>query len=111
MEITTEIKYIRISPRKLRLLADGLRGLSLQEALDRLQFIGKSAASPLFKSIKSAIANAQNNAKLDIEDLKIKTLEISGGSAFKRWRPVARGQAHSFRRRTSHIRLILEGKK
>lgn len=110
MEIIAESKNIRISPRKLILVAKAVRGLSPQEVLNKLQFITKSAAQPLAKTIKSAIANAKNNAKIKGEDLKIKKMEILNGSSYKRWRPVSRGRAHPYKRRTSHIRIILEGK-
>lgn len=109
MEIVAESKYVRISPRKASLVVKALRGLSPQEALDKLLFINKSAASPLAKLIKSAISNAQNNAKLKAEELKIKRLEVLTGSSFKRWRPVSRGRAHPYKKRTSHIKVILEG--
>lgn len=110
MEIIAESKYIRISPRKLALVAKAMRGLSPQVALGKLQFITKSAALPLAKTIKSALANAQNNTKLEIENFKIKRLEILTGSSFKRWRPVSRGRAHPYKKRTSHIKVILEEK-
>ena len=110
MEVSAESKYLRISPRKVALVAQSIRGLSPQEALDKLQFITKSAAWPLMKVIKSAIANAQNNAKLQVADLRIKSLEVLIGQSFKRWRPVSRGRAHPYKRRTSHVRVILEGK-
>lgn len=109
MEIIAESKYVRISPRKASLVVKTLRGLSPQEALDKLPFINKSAASPLAKLIKSAIANAQNNAKLKVEGLRIKRLEVLTGSSFKRWRPISRGRAHPYQKRTSHLKVILEG--
>lgn len=110
MEITAESNYLRIAPRKVELLAKALRGLSAQVALDKLQFITKSSAPPLAKVIKSAVANAQNKANMKIEDLTIKKLEVTSGTSLKRWRPVSRGRAHPFKRRTSRIRVILEGK-
>ena len=109
MEIIAESKYIRISPRKVALVVKALAGLSPKDALEKLSFIGKSAASPLAKILKSALANAQNNKKLKPTDLKIKKLEVLPGPSFKRWRPISRGQAHSYKRRTSHIKITLEG--
>lgn len=91
------------------LVAKAIRGLSPQVALERLKFLGKSGAGPMIKALKSALANAQNNAKLKAEDLKIKKLEILPGPSFKRWRPVSRGRAHPYKRKTSHIRIVLEG--
>ncbi|MDP3998814.1 MAG: 50S ribosomal protein L22 [bacterium] len=110
MEISAESKYLRIAPRKVALVAKAVRGLSPQAALSRLQFTTKAAAYPLVKVIKSAIANAQNNAKLTPDSLRIKSLEVLAGSSLKRWHPVSRGRAHPYKRRTTHIRVILEGK-
>ena len=108
MEIKAESKYIKISPRKVRLVANTVRGLSLTSALENLTFLRKRAAKPLFKTLKSAIANAVNNFKLKEEDLKIKSIEILKGPVLKRWRPVSRGRAHSYEKKMSHIRVILE---
>lgn len=110
MEITAESKYIRISPRKLALVANAVRGLSPADALDKLQFITKSGAMPLAKLIKSALSNAQNKSQLKPEDLQIRKLEVLTGPSFKRWRPVSRGRAHPYKRRTSHVRVVLRGK-
>lgn len=109
MEVKAEAKYIRMSPRKVRLVAQGLRGLLAKEALLKLQFLAKVAAKPLMKTLKSAIANATNNLKLKEENLKIKRIEIGQGPSFDRFRPVAHGQAHPYKKRTTHIKIILEG--
>jgi len=110
MEIKAESKYIKISPRKVRLVVDAVKGLSLTSALENLTFLRKRAAKPLFKTLKSAIANAVNNFKLKEEDLKIRSIEILKGPVLKRWRPVSRGRAHSYEKKMSHIRVILEEK-
>lgn len=106
--IKAEQKYIRISPRKVRLVAKAIKNLSPKEALEYLKFINKRAAEPLAKTIKQAISNAVNNLKLKEEDLKFNQIQISKGSTYKRWRPVSRGRAHSILKRTSHIKVILE---
>ena len=110
MEIVAKSKFVRISPRKVALVVKAISGLAPQAALDKLQFVTKSASLPLTKLLKSGLANAQNNAKLKMEDLSIKKIEVSPGPSFKRWRPISRGQAHPYKKRTSHLTLILEGK-
>ena len=110
MEIKAESKYARISPRKARLVAEKIKNLPLEDALENLAFLRKRTAKPILKTLKSAIANATYNFKLKNEDLKIKSIEILKGPVLKRWRPVARGRAHPYKRRTSHIKVILEEK-
>lgn len=108
MEIKAEAKYIHKSPRKIALLAQVVRGLAASVALQRLAQIRKAASQPLIKVIKSAVSNAVANFKVKSEALKIKKIEVGVGPALKRWRPVARGTAHPYKKRTSHIRVILE---
>lgn len=104
-----EAKYIRISPRKVRLVVDVIQGLTPQKAISYLKFVNKRAAAPLSKVIKSAIANAQNNFSLKSEDLKFKEIQVSEGPTLKRWQAVSRGRAHQIMKRTSHIKVVLEG--
>lgn len=111
MLVKAEQKYIRQSPRKLNLIAGAIRHLSLDEALTQLQAQPKKAAQPILKTLNQAIANATNNAGLKRETLKINRLEVLAGSTYKRWRAVARGLAHPILKRTSHIKIILEGEK
>ena len=108
MEVLSKSSYIKMSPRKLRLVADTIRGLSSVQALAFLSQTGKKAARVLAKSLKTAIANAKNNFQLKEEDLKIKTIEINGGPISKRFRAISRGMAHPIAKRTSHIKIILE---
>jgi large subunit ribosomal protein L22 len=103
-----ESKFVRISPQKMRSVADGVRKMSPQEALDALQFMNKKGAKPLRKTIKSAIANAAHNFDMDKDNLTFKEINIGEGTTYKRWRPVARGRAHQILKRTSHIKVILE---
>ena len=109
MEIKAEAKYIRISPRKARLVVKAIRGLTPQKALDYLKFVNKRAAEPLSKIIQSAIANAKNNFGLKPEKLKFKKIQVGEGPTLKRWRAISRGRAHPIMKRTSHIKIILEG--
>ncbi len=109
MEIIAESKFIRTSPRKLRLVARGLKNLKPKEALVVLSHLEKRAGQPLLKALKSALANAKNRQQLSVDSLLLKTIEISGGPIHKRWQPVSRGQAHPIAKRTSHIKVVLEG--
>lgn len=110
------IKYQRANPRKLRALARLFKRLPLTEMLKQLKFSPKEVAQPLLRALESAIANAKN-LKLETDKqsfsankLVIKTLEIGPGPAQKRWQPVSRGSAHEYKKRTSHIRIVLEEK-
>lgn len=109
MEIVAKSKYIRTSPRKLRLVARSLEKLSLAQALVSLESLGKRATLPLRKTLQSALANAKNNFSLGQEVLQIKKIGIDEGPTYKRYRAVSKGRAHSIAKRTSHITVILEG--
>lgn len=109
MEVKAEAKYIRISPRKVRLVVDAIRRLSPQKALEYLGFVNKRAAKPISKVIQSAIANAKNNFALKPEDLRFKEIQVNEGPTLKRWRAISRGRAHPIMKRTSHIKVVLEG--
>ena len=108
MEIRAESKGIKISPRKLRLVADAIRNHSVNEALRILVVLHKRAGRALEKTIKSALANAVHNAKLKEEGLRIKSIEIAGGVALKRFHPSTRGRIHPYKKRSSDIKIILE---
>lgn len=101
-------KYIRTSARKLRLVADSVRDLSPAEALLHLKFMSKSAAPPLYKAIKQALANAKDQVGLTPDQLTFQTLDIMEGPTYKRFRAVSRGMAHSIMKRTAHIRVVLK---
>jgi len=108
MQVVAKSKYIRMSPRKLRLVADSIRQLPPKEALVVLEAMNKRAAKPLVDTLKQALGNAVNNLNLKKENLVIKEIQIGEGPVFKRWRAVARGRAHQILKRTSHITVILE---
>ena len=108
MLIKAESKFIRTSPRKIRLVANLVRNMSLNEALTTLTHLRKRASTPLLKTLKQAVANAVNNLNLPKDSLKIQSIEINEGSTYKRWNPVSRGRAHSILKRTSHIKVILK---
>lgn len=99
-----------MSPRKVRLVIDAIRGLSVEAAETRLQFLPKLAAEPVLKLLRSAIANAEHNFHLKKEDLVVKTITADGGPTLSRSRPRAFGRAAPIRKRTTHINLILATK-
>ncbi len=108
-KVSATAKYIKISPQKMRVVADEIKKLSPEEAINVLAFVNKSASPVLVKVIKSALANAQNNSGLTKESLKFNQILISKGPMSKRFRPVSRGRAHQILKRTSHVTIILEG--
>lgn len=109
MEVTATAKNIRISPQKVRLVADQIKKLPPQKAIEILDFTLKRASSPIKKVIQSAIANATNNFGLDQSSLTLKSILVGKGPVLKRSQPVSRGRAHPILKRTSHIKVILEG--
>ncbi len=108
MPVIAKLRYLRIAPRKVRLVADLVRGKSVEEAQKILDFLTKKASIPLTKLLKQAIANAKNNFQLDPLNLFISKITVDEGPKFKRWRPRSRGQAYEIQKKTSHITLILD---
>jgi large subunit ribosomal protein L22 len=107
MEIKAKARFIRISPRKVRLVVDVIRGKNVNDALARLEFLNKGAVLPVKKVLLSAIANAKHNLNIEKENLYIKTVTVDEGPKFKRYMPKAHGRATVIRKRTSHINLLL----
>ena len=107
MEVKAISKYVRMSPRKARDMARAIQGLSVTEALKIAGFSERKAALQLEKTIRSAVANAENNAKLSAEDLRVKEATIGEGPAFKRFWARSRGMVSRIRKRTSHITIVL----
>lgn len=101
---------VRVAPRKVRLVADAIRRLSLEDALDSLTAIKNRGSVSLEKTLKSAVANAVNNSKLQKETLSIKSIVITEAPSYKRFHASTRGRVHEYKRRGSNIRIILEGK-
>jgi large subunit ribosomal protein L22 len=106
-EVTANARFIRVAPRKVRLVIDQLRGLEAEKALDYLKFVNKAATKPVTKLINSAVANADNNFQIEKKDLYIKKIIANDGPVLKRWSPRAHGRATMIRKKTSHIELIL----
>lgn len=109
LETTAKLRHLRMSPRKVRLVVDLVRGLKVGEAQVQLRMQSKDAAVPLLKLLNSAIANAKHNHEMDVETLVIKKAFVDGGPVLKRWMPRAMGRATPVRKRTSHIVFVLEG--
>lgn len=96
-----------MAPRKVRLVIDLIRGKAVDQAVTELTFLRKDAALPVLKLLKSAMANAEHNFKLDTSTLRVKSVTADGGATLKRFRPRAHGSAAPIRKRTTHINLVL----
>ena len=109
-----QLKKSPISPRKMRLAADLIRGVEVNKALNILQFSNKDAAKSLEKLLRSAIANwEQKNEEADIteENLIVSKIEVGGGTMLKRIQPAPQGRAHRIRKRSNHVTIIVDGSK
>lgn len=107
MEVAAKLKFARISPQKCRLVADQIRGLPVERALQVLGFSPKKAAGIIKKVLESAIANAEHNEGADIDELKVKTIFIDQGPTMRRWRPRAKGRVNHIIKQTSHITVMV----
>jgi len=103
MEVSANLHFSRISPQKARLIADQIRGLSVERALEILTFSKKKAAVIVKKVLESAIANAEHNEGADIDELKVSTIFVDEGPVMKRIQPRAKGRANRIIKRTSHV--------
>ena len=106
-EVRAAANYVRITPRKARLVVEHIRGRSVPEARTVLAFTERAAAREIEKLLRSAVANAEANHNLIGDDLVVKTVYVDEGPMIKRWRPRARGRAARIRKRTCHITLTL----
>lgn len=107
MEAKAIAKYVRISPLKVQFICNEIRGLQVDEALAKLEFTTKRGAKELYKVLKSAIANAENNLSLDRADLYVKEAYANDGPTMKRFRPKAKGMAYPILKRSSHIGVVV----
>ncbi len=110
MEIHASTRYVRMSPRKVRLVAGLIRNMDALSALDQLRFTVKAACGPVEKTLRSALANAEHNFHIEKEDLKIKKIFIDKGPVLKRWRARAFGRAAPIKKHICHITIILDTK-
>ena len=107
-EVKAVARYVPMSPQKVRLVADQIRDKDVEEALDLLRFMPQAAAKPVYKLLRSAIANAEENFGLSREDLYVSLIYVDGGPT-RRWRRFgARGRFKPLLRRSSHITVVLE---
>lgn len=111
MEVKASGKFIRIAPRKARAVIDLIRGKNTTEALAILDFAPRKSSKMISKILRSAIANAEHNNKLDVDSLFVAKAFVDEGATIKRFRPRAMGRASQIRKRTSHITVVLEEKK
>jgi len=108
-EATAQLNSLRISPRKVRLVTDVIKGLPVERARQELKFSAKDAARPVLKLLESAVANAVHNHHLKPETLVVKHTAVNGGSILYRWMPRAMGRATPLRKRTAHVSMVLSG--
>jgi large subunit ribosomal protein L22 len=109
MEVKSTTKFVRLSPKKARDVAREIQGLAVSSALDILTFTPKKAAQLIGKTLKTAIADAENNFSLDAGSLVIKEAVIGAGPTLRRFKPRAKGSAGAILKRTSHISITLVG--
>ena len=107
MTVRAQAKWVRMSPRKARLVLDHIRGRSVPEARTILAFTQRAAATEIEKVLRSAVANAEANHGLDGDELVVQTAYADEGPTLKRWKPRARGRANRIRKRTCHVTLVL----
>jgi len=107
MEVRAVSKYVRISPQKVRKVVDDIKGKPVESGIQKLKFMPQKAANILEKIIRSAVANADQNADIDIDLLVIRNITADQGPTLKRWKARARGRGTRILKRTSHITVIL----
>lgn len=107
MQAEAKLTTARISAQKVRLVADQIRGLRVENALNLLAFSSRKGALLVKKVLESAIANAENNAGADVDELKVSAIQINEGQSMKRIRPRAKGRANRITKRTSHITVTV----
>jgi len=108
MPASAKIKSVRMTPRKVRVVADEIRGKNVQEAIDFLTFCRRRPARPLLKLIKSAVSNADQKGGMNVDNLFVKELLVDQGPTMKRWMPRARGMASPILKRTSRVSITLD---
>ena len=108
MESTAKVKYVRITPRKARLVVDLVRGRGVEDALNILDATPKRAAQVVAKNLRSAVANAENQQNVDVDRLFVKRAWVDEGPVAARFMPRAQGRATMIQKRTSHITIVLD---
>ncbi|MDE2001537.1 MAG: 50S ribosomal protein L22 [Patescibacteria group bacterium] len=108
--VHAKLRYLHIAPRKARLVANAIKGMTVNEAEAQLMFRAKRASEPILKLLRSAVANAKNNYKLDPETLFVKAIRVDQGPMLKRFLPRAMGRATPIHKKMSHVWITLESK-
>lgn len=108
MEAKAIHRFARIAPRKVRYVADLIRGKDLNEALAILHFSPRVGARMMGKVVRSAVANAEHGGQIDVDNLYVKTVQVDEGPTMRRFRPRAMGRAYRVRKRTCHIQVVLD---
>ena len=107
MNVSAKLRYARSSAQKARLIADQIRGLPVEQAVNELNFSGRKAAHIMRKILESAMANAEHNEGADIDELRVSEVFVDEGPTYKRLRARARGRANRILKRTSHITVTV----
>lgn len=110
LEARAKARWVHMAPRKMRLVADLVRGMAVRQAVNDLHFLSKKASIPVEKTVRSALANLlamEAASKVDPADVYIKTIMVDEGPTQKRWRPRAMGRATKIRKRTSHLTVVV----
>ena len=108
MDTTVVQRHLRIAPRKVRLVADLVRGKGVGDAIGMLQHVRKKAAPLLVKALKSAVASAENTQRVDVDQLYVKRISVDGGPTAKRMLARAHGRATNLRKRTAHLTIVVD---
>jgi len=108
MAVISKLNYLRIAPRKVRLVADLIRRKKAEEAQSILKFTVKKGSEPMLKLLNTAMADAKNNFQLDPSNLIISKITVDEGPKYKRWKARSRGMAAPIKKRTSHITIVLD---
>ena len=108
MEFKAEAKYIKVSPQKARLVVDLIRGKKVYDAINILKFTKKKSANPVYKLLKSALANASSTGRVDVDNLIVRKINVDMSLSLKRLMPKAMGRGATIKKRMSNIKIILE---
>jgi len=107
MDVKAVARYVRISPQKVRMLADAIKGKPVDKAMDMLRFMPQKSAGIVEKVLRSAVANADQQPEVDIDTLVVRNLVVDVGPTLKRFRARARGRGTRILKRTSHVTVVL----
>ena len=107
MEVRAKQRYVRVSPQKVRMLADAIKGKPAEDAINALKFMPQKSAAIVEKIVRSAVANADQNTSIDVDELIVRNLIVDQGPSLKRFKARARGRGSRILKRTAHITVVL----